>query len=422
MKIKNKNYTKKNQKGGKKLGEGAFGCVVSPPLQCKKTLKTIKNVNSTDYVSKLISIKNKYDVEEITHELKMNKKLYDLDKNNFYFTTIIDGCVLKNVDKKRKDIKFVNKKEKSDKEKCLILKKKKNMNLIMKNAGLNLDDILLYEKKYIKERELIKKNYINIFYHLLKGLKKIHNAELTHHDIKPDNFAVNVNNNDLHVTYLDFGIMEENKMYSENNYANFSRSVYGTPGFISPDMYVLCKIIKYLDIYDFEFMMEPNNVSKFCKKILKEINYNEINYHKTLNLNMITLDYPIKKISQSMINYNNYNIINEDVIEKIYLNIIINIKNKSFKDLFIKTNGISHKYDIYALGITFFNVLQILNIYNKQAIDLVRSMTEPFPMKRYNINDCLNHSLFRKSKTIKKKTLRKKNTLRKKTTLRKKNN
>lgn len=400
---------KQNQHGGKKLGEGSFGCVVTPPLNCNKKNSVNKNSDSTKYVSKLISIKDKYDYDDIKQELYMNKLLYKIDPDNEYFTTIIDGCILKQTNNNRKDIKFVNKKKSEKKSnKCVLLKKKKNMNLIMRNAGLNLDDIIIYKNKYIDEKKLLKKHYVDIFYHLLIGLEKIHDADLTHHDIKPDNFAVNIKNEIPKVTYLDFGIMEENSSYlNNNNLNNYSTSVYGTPGYIAPDMYVLTSIVYYLSKYSINELLNPRIMKKITNNILREIIQNEIHYHYTFNLNLVTLEYPKATIKKTFLKNNNYYLINKNTIDKIYQFIIVNIKNNKLNKLFAKKNGLSHKYDIYALGVTFFNISKNLNINNKDLSDLLRSMIEPLPYKRYDIEDCLNHPFFKKINKSKKKSTNK---------------
>ena len=398
MKIKKHNTIKKilcsnrklskKQRGGEKLGEGAFGCVVTPPVSCGK------NSYSNKYVSKLIIVNDSDDLNDIKSELKMNKLVNSVDKQNKYFTTIIDGCVLKDVDKKRKDIKFVNKKNESKKDVCLVLKKKKNMNLIMKHAGLNLDDVLLYDK-YKSERKILKKNYLKLFYNAIVGLKKIHNINLTHHDIKNDNFALKItNNDDISMTYLDFGLMEDNLELKRSGLSSFSRSVYGTPGFIAPDMYVLAKIIKYLEIYSEKDLQKEKIKNKICNSIMKEINKYETSYHSSINLNLITLNYPMKELKSNRLSYYNYNLFNIKKIDFLYDYILKNIIVDKIVDLFYKKNGISHKYDVYALGISFFRIIQTLDITEKKIVNLIKNMIEFHPKNRYSVNECINHPCF----------------------------
>ena len=49
----------KTQKGGDKLGQGSFGCVVNPPLQClDKQLLRVNNIEyDNDHISKIIKMK-----------------------------------------------------------------------------------------------------------------------------------------------------------------------------------------------------------------------------------------------------------------------------------------------------------------------------------------------------------------------------
>lgn len=398
MKIKN-NKTKKKiihlnkklskrQTGGEKLGEGSFGCVVTPPISCGK-----KNY-SNKYVSKLITVNDSDDLNDIKNELNMNNLVNSVDKQNKYFTTIIDGCVLKNVDKKRKDIKFVNKKNVSKKDVCLVLKKRKNMNLIMKHAGLNLDDVLLYDK-YKSERKILKNNYLRLFHNTLIGLKKIHNINLTHHDIKTDNFALKVSDKDnISLTYLDFGLMEDNLELKKLGVSSFSRSVYGTPGFMAPDMYVLAKIIKYLDIYSVTDLQKEKMKDRICNSIIKEINKYETGFQVSINMNLISLNFPISEIKSAKLSFNSYNLFNIKHIQFLYDFFLKNIIEKKIINLCYDKHGINHKYDIYALGISFFKIIQALNINNKKIINLIKNMVEIHPMHRYNVNQCINHPCF----------------------------
>ena len=60
------------QSGGRKLGAGGFGCVVTPPVPCRRS--TVKNVGGTKYVSKLIVEKlDKVGLRGIEEEMSVYK-------------------------------------------------------------------------------------------------------------------------------------------------------------------------------------------------------------------------------------------------------------------------------------------------------------------------------------------------------------
>ena len=76
---------KKTLKGGKVLGSGSYGCVVSPYLPCKSHTKKqqTKNQKNTKYVSKILSY---YD-EDSDYELHISDKIKKIDPHRTYFIT-----------------------------------------------------------------------------------------------------------------------------------------------------------------------------------------------------------------------------------------------------------------------------------------------------------------------------------------------
>jgi hypothetical protein len=176
-----KDYVK--QKGGRLLGEGGFGCVVSPPLKCKKTFHKFPYSIDTNYISKIVE----YDEsdESIWNEIDFGKKLIKIDKSQKYFSPILDGCFFHK--QKNKDLSYSltnsklssnNTKSKSNSNSNLNLTKKKDkcniymdthyLNLISKNAGITIEDAIESNDLYL--RNYIKQNYIHIMHHYCKAL------------------------------------------------------------------------------------------------------------------------------------------------------------------------------------------------------------------------------------------------------------
>ena len=125
-----------------------------------------------------------------------------------------------------------------------------------------------------------------------------------------------------------------------------------------------------------------------------EINKYEASYHLSINMNLITLNYSMKELKSNKLSFNNYNLFNIKQINFLYDYILKNIIDDKIIDLFYNKNGISHKYDIYALGISFFRIVQTLNITEKKIINLIKNMIEFHPKNRYSVNECLNHPCF----------------------------
>jgi hypothetical protein len=135
---------KRTQKGGKVLGEGGFGCIISPPLQCKNPFLNIPYSIDDKYISKIVEYDE--DDSEMMNELKIGSKLLRIDPNQKYISPIINGCVFfkqnsNNIVYKR--YKLFNNDTKTDSnKKCNIYTNEDYLNLISKNAGINLADIL----------------------------------------------------------------------------------------------------------------------------------------------------------------------------------------------------------------------------------------------------------------------------------------
>ena len=122
--------TNKKLIGGKYLGSGSYGCVVTPPLPCKsshlakKTFKYISKKkhntkthkktntktnrktnrnNNTKYVSKII----KHSDEDSFHEINISKQIKKLDPENKYFITYESVCKITKVPSNRNNTEHI---------------------------------------------------------------------------------------------------------------------------------------------------------------------------------------------------------------------------------------------------------------------------------------------------------------------------
>ena len=98
--------TKKNLIGGKYLGSGSYGCVVTPPLPCKSShlsKKTFKNTNNRKYVSKII----KYSDDDTYHEINISKRIKQIDPEQHYFITYESVCKITKVPSKRNNTEHI---------------------------------------------------------------------------------------------------------------------------------------------------------------------------------------------------------------------------------------------------------------------------------------------------------------------------
>lgn len=372
--------------GGKYIDKGAFGCVVSPALSCSP-----KDKNLDKLVSKIIR-----DPETNMNELKISAVLHKIDPNRKYYITYNKYCYIKQLPETREDIisvHYINdgltkysidkdQEWKAMKSACDIDLSRRPLNLIMDYGGYSLTSIMKTDinKKGIKSlmHQLFVANVKEYFRHLVLGVVKMHNNRIVNRDIKQRNIMMSLNkvNNEVAVRYIDFGLSEYLTTEHCHNIENITRN--GTPLYIPPEISISYLMRKYAEYPE----------SYILKKIKNELNTNvksaliKINERISLgNLDSIitTIYGRIKKL------YDNGKIL------KVYFG---SEKNKF--------NGYLQKADIYALGYSIYETLQVYSEIqvkkDEQLYDLLMKMIDLDVDKRYNAVQCLNHPYFSSKK------------------------
>ena len=381
-------------KGGKFVDRGGYGCVVTPALHCSSS--DITNMDLNKYVSKII--RNPKD--DISTELKISNILKKIDPLQKYFITYEKYCYISKIPEDRKDIVSViykdddleeydtvennsNKKTKFDKEFCDVELDLKPINLIMKHGGFNLSTIVKTEHKHKGIKSEIHKmflaNFKEYFKHLIIGIIKMHENRIVNRDIKKNNIMVYWNlgdkeNNHLEIKYIDFGLSNfiTNDMIKDLSNIHLQ----GTYMYISPELFISYVIKKY------------NNRTKeyHIKKIMNEINQNVVKMLTRIN-------------EKDMIN--NLNKIIESLYSKIkYLYDKERLGEAYFGTEAKKFNGYLQKGDVYALGMTIYEILYYYNKMNirkndSKLYDLLSNMINLDSDKRYNAVQCLSHPYFK---------------------------
>ena len=402
---------KYKQSAGQLLGEGGYGCVISPPLKCKDRFNNIPYSIDKKYISKLVE----YDSDshsEIMNEIKIGEIVSKLDKNQKYFSPIINGCHF--YKQKSNDIKYEKYKTNTNynnddtefdydydyysvnsgnntyqkKTQCNVYTNEKYLNLISKNAGFSLDEA-------IKDADIIKflkKNYISVFKHLCEGLLILHKNNILHRDIKLENIMLNFNKitNKARITYIDFGLSTELKeKYKMNDL--FDLTYFGT------DVYKPIEIIIINTILD----NLKNNIQSKSRNFTKEVLIESIGEFKDIYKNMIYHN----KFKDTNFIYNNQKFKEMKNSGKyIFKNQIIDIFNYLYNDyqnnvLFNKLLNepkFIFKWDVFSLGLVFAQIISELDIIDEKVYKLINNMTNIYYWNRYTIEDCLQDPLFKK--------------------------
>jgi len=386
--------------GGKLLGEGGFGCVISPPLKCSKTFLKLPYSIDKNYISKIIEYDENED--DVWNELNIGKLLLKIDPNQKYFSPIINGCFL---DRQRnKDLKYLaskpnkhsnfsnstsystlNSSSDTDKtkklKKCNIYLDEIYLNLLSKNAGINFDDVFQSHNENL--HNYIEDNYKTIFNHFCKGLSLLHKHNILQSDIKSLNLMCNYSETtgNAKMTFIDFGLSEiiENKHTLRDLFYFCSK---GTDLYKSPEIIILCEFIDLLNKDKKQF-----SKTKVLDNVLKIYKSNRYYYKKELNLHFSKLGINLKT-KKDLTKYCN----NNDIL-KVYNKIIDDYNNNVLVDKFIEDKNI-YKWDVFSLGLFFAELNYKYNLEDKLLFDLINKMVNPFYWERYTIKQCLEHPFF----------------------------
>jgi serine/threonine protein kinase len=375
-----KNTSNSNmQNGGKFIGKGGFGCVVSPALKCSK-----KDKNTDMMVSKIIPTNDIH----YSNELKISQVLKKIDPSKKYYLTFEKYCYTNNIPDNRRDLvnvhylndeltkwEVVEGQPEKDKNACRLELAMKPINLIMDYGGYSLTDISVVNTKLqgtkAKMHQLFLDNLAANIKHLVLGIVKMHFNRIVNRDIKLRNIMMSFNKETKHVQlrYIDFGLSNLLTTVFCSDYKNIGIS--GTPNYIAPELFVSSVINKYHERSNtYQLQKITRYLDYYFKQSIMRINEKELlgNYKE----NIQALHYKINDLYES---------------GKILPAYFGTEKNKF--------NGYLQKADVYALGLAIFIMLYVYSNIdvkgNADLYDLLIHMIAMDPDKRYNAVQCLSH-------------------------------
>ena len=324
--------------GGKLIGEGSFGCVFHPALNCKG-----EKIEKGDKVSKVFFGDQSF--REANEELKHDNIIKGIKGYDDWSHTWDYKCkppVYKNILKVDKDIK-----------QCLNINDitienfDKHSRMLQGNyAGDNLTDVIssLFTKDIFNNKNKFTKNFLKLMSlskQLFVGLNEMYKHGISHNDIKSDNILVH---NDI-CNYIDFGMAAKHSEYNFFKTRSMSE-------FLSDRIYIIYP-------YEFIYMYTTDEV---------------------LQEELDDLKYDIFRSS-----HNNYKLIHETFFKrkssKKYLLELINIRLNEDIVRKKKTNIIS-LLDTYSLGILIpYTLCKLSQKYNK--LTQLKKYIELEPINRF---------------------------------------
>jgi serine/threonine protein kinase len=434
----NPNLTFKKKNGGAKLGQGSYGCVITPPINCldNQLLRNHKFENNEKYISKIIDVRHR---EVAFSELNIGNKIFSIDRKHNYTIPFINSCYF--TPQKHQDIIYLSKDGKNvssspdssrdsnsilstdssesfdikgslptnilkeNRDKCILSKTKEYLNLIGLNAGNNLSYILNLDKNSSKIK-FMQKNYWYLFSYMVHGLYLLHNKNIIHKDIKPSNFVVDFNYQDLNkikkkesgeidticnkssssncslpiinnkFRYIDFGlsVIVNRRKYRFNDIGELFN--HGTHYYTPIEIFGLRSLYKLVnhsyDVHDIDFY------SLLLLKVNKVFEKNKDHYHfEGIRNNNFHFKDDIEDKNK------NYYItpLKYETILKRLITLHKNDQIPEMLPMFLKG------WDIYSLGITFAKIAVKCNIIDPEFKNIIFKMIDLNFEKRITINE-----------------------------------
>jgi serine/threonine protein kinase len=152
-----------------------------------------------------------------------------------------------------KEIQILNKLNKHPNIIKLIDYDPKLYSITLEYCDIDLIDFI-NKNPYVTEKEIL-----NIFIDIARGINHMHDNDLIHKDIKPENVVLKFKENLISAKLIDFSFCE--KIQKKTNYA-IAKYGLGTPGYVCPYAYYQIEnqlenifIYKSADIYSFGALM-----------------------------------------------------------------------------------------------------------------------------------------------------------------------
>jgi serine/threonine protein kinase len=290
----------------KVVGEGTFGCVISPSLECAD--------QDTDYTNKVSKVMYKNDADNESREYATVDKAdpqmkYHIGKPVQCIPTYRQKDVINNCEKFKAD----------------------EFNeydiLVMEDGGDNLDTFV--RKKGHTPQSVA--NFWREARNILEGLIMLKQHHLTHHDLKPQNIVYKTR-----MKLIDFGkLVDQTNVKRESISSVYKRSKlhFNYP----PELYYINRN-KYMELAGLSDEDKETYIDEYCQEIKDKCPY------------LFQLIKPVKR---------------EWFFLQIQFMIMKDLKSTNYNDFLKKTID---TIDVYGVGLSFLYVLQYFAKYMPEDI------------------------------------------------------
>jgi serine/threonine protein kinase len=343
----------------KVIGEGSYGCVHKPSLECKK------NSSKINYKNKISKLLMKEDAIKESDEYDIIAKY---DKKNKYFLGKPFHCQVKPTPS---NLAAINDCENGDEYLDNI---EDTQLLIMNYGGDNLEILSkdFNKMKHTKQNIDFAKKFLIESKHIFDAVQFLYKYKIIHHDLKPQNMVYDKKTNKIKL--IDFGFVTyKDKVInlSKNSNNRLSKCHWSYPleiNFYNHDKYKLFS--KYSD----------DEKNRYYKNIVNNINIKENDKCSTA----------ISILFYYIIDKNSSEIEKNRLISRYfndYKKMLDNINEENYKTFLKKSVD---TIDLYGVGITFYLLLNNMKKLLEKSIvdkleDLCYHMVTPDLFNRYSI-------------------------------------
>lgn len=327
------------------LGEGSFGCVVSPPMECsgKKTKISDKNT-AQPTVGKLFHDKKKYQME-----FNLGKKMKKIDPSEKNILVPISGCpVSTKVLQQPENIRTISQCQRLESVSRSPSMSSSPNDMVwqeeMPYAGKDIQTALKKKGKRFSVPEFVK-----MVVPLFRAVVLLQNHKLVHQDIKVDNVLLHKNKAIL----IDFSLMMPfSDIYTLNNYKRLHRNYIPYP----PEYYMASLLIQeQTKLQRYPVMVVDKYITAKFKNRLQDI---QVYFRPYYSLEEIT------KLS-------NYNSLRKLPLEEY--------------------TSFANKIDVFSVGTVLTSLNEFLEepTTHTEYVKLMRGILHPDPRKRMTSQEAL---------------------------------